>query len=537
MPLRGNLDGLTHNRIAGWAWDPDTPDQPVSLILSCDDRILGRVLADRYRADLERAGIGKGRHGFAFQLASPLSPLARHSVAARREEDGTHLRGSPRTLEPASSFDRETRTAMAQILSTFADQGDLERRLAFLADQADRLRQLHADAQSGANERHSRRRLMGSPSAATTVKPRALVIDERVPLPGNDAGSNAVLSHMRSLQRLGYDVTFAPANLRGDGAMLETEGITCCLHPWYASIEEVLRRQRGAFALVYLHRVAAASRYGVLARDQQSKARIVYSVADLHHLRFARQAEVEQRPELTRISERLRLTELAAAWQSDAVITHSTAEAAVLRRHMRPEKIHVVPWSLTPRPTAVPFVERHGVAFIGSYGHQPNVDAAHWLVDHVMPELDAQGSTITCSLIGSNMPDSLRNLSRPNVDPVGHVADLAAVFDRVRVTVAPLAYGAGVKGKVLDSLAAGIPCICTPAAAEGLDLPDILLEHVASTPADLARTMRAMHEDEALNRACREAGLAYITTMANEDRIDLLMGDAVRRPKVSPGRL
>lgn len=536
MPLRGVLDHVSHGRITGWAWDSDQPDSPVSVVLSANDQVLGRVLANRYRPDLEKAGIGNGKHGFELWLPTPLSVLQRHAISARIEGPGTHIKRSPRILEASTAFDRSTRETIDQLLSVVADEADFVRRLTFLTDQADRLRQRYANYSSGAEERQRRQRLgwqeqsaklKGMPPAPP--KPRALVIDEGMPLGGHDAGSNAVLSHMRSLQRLGYAVSFAPSNLRGDSRLLEEEGITCCVHPWYATIEEVLRRQRNGFDVVYMHRGATASRYVALARDHQKRARLLYSVADLHHLRLSRQADIEGRPELRSYSEHVRIKELSAAWQADAVITHSSVEAEILRRHMPAEKVRVVPWSLIPNPTAVPFAERRGLAFIGGYGHRPNVDAALWLVDSVMPEIEAFGGSLPCLLVGSNMPDVLRNLQRHDVEPVGHVERLSAVFDRVRLTVAPLSFGAGVKGKVLDSLAAGVPCVCTPAAAEGMDLPQALLDLVGSTPVDLARSIRALHNDEALNRACSEAGLAYIADCTSETRVDALLSAAIGR--------
>lgn len=240
-----------------------------------------------------------------------------------------------------------------------------------------------------------------------------------------------------------------------------------------------------------MHRGVTASRYVALARDHQTRARLIFSVADLHHLRLSRQADIEGRPELLSYSKHVRIKELSAAWQADSVLTHSSVEAEILRRHMPQEKVHVVPWSLTPKPTTVSFAERRGLAFVGGYGHRPNVDAALWLVDTVMPKIEAFGGSLRCLLVGSNMPDVLRNLQRHAVEPADYVEKLSAVFDRVRITVAPLSFGAGVKGKVLDSLAAGIPCVCTPAAAEGMDLPQALLDLVAATPVDLARSIRA----------------------------------------------
>ena len=501
----------------GWAQDTAAPDTPVSLVVSVDGRVVGRCLADRPRDDLVREGIGHGRHGFDFAFPDGVLPaLARCTVAVRREGDGMVLPGSPRALDPITVFDEDLQGRLAHALAEPVDDAERDRRLAFLTDQAQRLR--HANAkQHGV-------------LAKDQGRPRALVVDTVMPAADRDAGSNAILSHMRSLQRLGYAVTFVPADLWADGAVLEAEGITCCLHPWYATVEEVLRRNAGVFALVYLHRVDTAGRYGQLVRDTQRGTKLVYSVADLHHLRTARQAEVEGRADLAAYAEHLRFLELTAAQAADAVITHSTVEAALLRRHVPAERVHVVPWTVASRTTAVPFVDRRALAFIGGYRHRPNVDAARFLIESVMPAVAKVGPAISCLLVGSGMPDSLRALaaSRSGFQAVGQVPDLASVFDRVRLTVVPLAYGAGVKGKVLDSLAAGVPCVCTPAAAEGLDLPEPLAELIAETPTGLARSIMALHEDEGLNQACAAAGLAYVMERLSDWQVDALMRTAIQ---------
>ncbi|TXN43875.1 glycosyltransferase [Methylobacterium sp. WL7] len=521
MALLGHIDHLSRQHIVGWAWNPDVPGVPVSLVISVDGRVIGRCLADRHRLDLVAEGIGDGRHGFEFRPPEyMISRLARSEIAVRREGDSAHLPTSPRMLDPVTVFDADLEGRLAQLIVEVEDDADLDRRLGFLTEQTQRLRQVRADRQR-------------RPASAAFVRPRALVVDTVMPVHRRDAGSNAILSHMRSLQRLGYAVSFAPTDLTGDAAALEADGIACCLHPWYATIEEVLRRNAGAFALVYLHRVDTAGRYSQLVRDTQRGARLVYSIADLHHLRTARQAEIEDRADLAAYAEHLRFLELTAARAADVVITHSTHEATLLRRHVPAEQVHVVPWAVAPRPTAVPFADRRGLAFIGGYGHRPNIDAARFLIEAVMPAVSFEPA-IPCLLVGSGMPESLRTLAaaRLGVEAIGQVAELACVFDRVRLTVAPLAYGAGVKGKVVDSLAAGVPCVCTPAAAEGLDLPEPLAGLIAETAADLARSITALHEDEALNRACSEAGLAYVTDRLNEKRIDSLIGTATGRPRV-----
>ena len=523
---RGHLDAVTRQGIAGWAWDPDEPDTPVVIILTADDKVIGRVLANQFRPDLKAAGIGNGRFGFDFRHPS-LSLGRRYVIGARREVDGSHLLGSSAVLEASTVFDQETRDTMAAILSAVDTDEDLEQRLTFLAKQTEDLLQTHANRRSGVHEREARRRqrLERPGSLTTKAPPRALVIDDHVPQTSRDAGSNAIVSHMRSLQRLGFDVSFAPSDLNAKGDDLEALGIACCFRPWISSVEELLTRQPSSFDLVYLHRGSNAVRYAPLVRQHQPRAHLVYSVADLQYLRLARQAAVEQRPELAAYSRDIETTELMAAWYANAVITHSSFEGTLLSKRLPAGKVHVVPWDVSVTPRTVSFADRRGLAFIGGYGHQPNVDAALWLISVLVPDVMARGEVMPVLLVGSDMPESLRKAARGVVEVVGQVDHLGTIFDRVRLTVAPLAFGAGIKGKVLESLAAGIPCVCTPGAAEGLDLPPLLMEQVAEDAATLAFKIRRLHDDEYLNAACSAAGLAHIEAFASQARIDGLMRD------------
>ena len=349
------------------------------------------------------------------------------------------------------------------------------------------------------------------------------MIDDQLPDANRDAGSLAVLSHMHALQGLGYAVSFAAAQgVPPDSwhaGVLEHQGITVCRAPYYASIEEVLRRQAHCFDVIYLHRVSSASAYLTLARQHHPRARIVYSVADLHHLRVARQAALEQRPELMAESRRLRLQECTAAWSADAVITHSTEEADLLRQAVSGANVHVVPWAMPPEPTTVPLPARRGVAFIGGFALMPNQDGARFLAETIMPLVWQTHPGIDAVLVGSAMPDAIKALARPGLTVLGAVPKLSEVFDRVRLTVAPLRYGAGVKGKVLSSFAAGIPCIMTPIAAEGIALPKPLQRLVADDAPAFAAAIIRLHAGRTPYRNAAAAGLALIETGFNTAQI------------------
>ena len=536
--LEGTIDVLDWGGVAGWARDAGSPDAPVGLLVSVDGRPVARMLANAYRPDLEAAGLGPGRHGFSVQMG--LNPLQPCTVRVQRDGDGADLPGSPVRLDAARVFDAGMQDALARLLADPPSDADAVARLEFLAAQAERLLQGLADRRGGRAMRDALRQVKwrtGTEDAPDPALRRALVIDERVPATGRDAGSQALVSHMESLARLGYEVSFVASDVRAadvgaadsgaDGAA--GLGVAVYHAPWTGSVEEVLRRQAGCFDVVYLHRVGMA-RYIPLVRLHQRRARLVFSVADLSHLRVGRQAEVEARPELRQHSARLRAAEFAAARAADAVVTHSAYEAALLRVELPAGLVHVVPWSVPAVPTAVPFAERSGLAFIGGYGHTPNVDAALYLVGEVMPLVWAEDPAVTCTLVGAQMPDSVRALAGPGVVVAGHVPALGRVFDAVRLTVAPLLFGAGVKGKVLASLAAGVPCVCTPVAAEGLPLPPVLAAQGDGAPRGLADAILRLHGDPVLNAAAAAAGLAMVREGHTAAAVDAALRVAVGGP-------
>ena len=537
--LRGRLELATAERLSGWVMDPAAPGQEVRLALLVDGAECGRFVARTWRGDLEQAGIGDGRHGFAITIPGGLPAERGHEVRLLHADDGREIPGSPATIPRGAEAAAGEGSSLADAVMLAAkatDPAAAEALIATLAAEAAAL----IIASGGHHDPVLAARLARSGTAlpAASRKPRALFIDEGVPAVGRDAGSNAALSHMRALMRLGYDVHFvAGASVERAGARsagLEALGVTCWHAPWIGSVEEVLRRLGDGLALVYVHRFGVIQRYGALARRWAPRARLIYCVADLHFLRAARRLAVEAGlpPDDAATAATmggLRMAELAAAVAADAVITHSSHEAALLRRDIPEANTHLVPWDVPLRPGQT--AGGRGVAFVGSYGHAPNLDAAHELLEQVMPLVWAEDATIPLLLAGSDLPSGLRAAgTRPAAGPVevlGWVDDLDALFARVRLTASPLRYGAGLKGKVLDSLAAGLPCLCSPMAAEGMDLPEPLTPLIATTAADMAASILRLHRDEAEYIEMRDAGLAWIGEHFSPARIDAALGAAL----------
>jgi GT2 family glycosyltransferase/glycosyltransferase involved in cell wall biosynthesis len=364
--------------------------------------------------------------------------------------------------------------------------------------------------------------------AERAVCKRAYFIDDSVPTPDMDAGSNAALQHMLALVALGYKVTFIPADnmARIDPytRTLESHGIECAYHPSRWSVEHVFRLAQAPPDLIYLHRFVNAFKYAGMARAYFPGCHLLYSVADLQFVRLRREAAIGDRPDLDAAVEEARMRDLAAMRLVDAVIVHSHYEADLLRSLVPDVPVRVLGWTISPRHLETPIERRDGIAFVGGYQHRPNVDAAVHLARDIMPLVRRRLPGITCHIAGSKMPPEVAALQAPGIETIGFVADLAMLFEKVRCTIAPLRFGAGVKGKVLDSFAHGLPCVMSDIAAEGLDLPEDLLWLVATSAKDFAQKIAVLHEDDALLLRLSRSARSFIERDFSFDTITSQLG-------------
>jgi glycosyltransferase involved in cell wall biosynthesis len=528
--LKGHLEQANDATIDGWAQLCADPDAAVRLEIFDNGISLGGVTANRYRQDLEDAGIGNGRHAFRFQLPHQLDPFVRHEIDVRRPSDGKSLVGSPRVIEASRTVDRDASARIASVLNGALSRAsttlEMEALVALLGDATAKARDAHARSINRPKQAAEARR-GGGPLPGK----RALVVDLYWPRLDHDAGSQALRSHMVALQDLGWEVHLVVSEEHGRNdasAALEAIGVICHAEPMVRSVEDVLRRHPGLFDLVYLHRLDIAFAYAGLVRQHQPRARIVYSVADLQFIRLGRQAEIEGRPDLDRYARGMRDRELLAMRNVDVVITHSPWEAALIERLAPQIPVQVVPWAVAPRAVTAPWSERKGVVFVANFGHAPNRDALLWLAHTVMPLVWTRDPTIPCLVAGADLsPRLAAAVTDPRMELLGQIPDLATVYARARLAIAPLRFGAGIKGKVLEAFAARLPCVMTPVAAEGLPLPTIVHTAVGKDAEALADLICQLHGDADRNAAIGLAGLEMVRDAFSDSCVVTALARAV----------
>lgn len=334
------------------------------------------------------------------------------------------------------------------------------------------------------------------------VEHRVLVLDYATPQPDKDAGSYAAIQEIKMLQALGCKITFVPENLAHFGSYtldLQRMGVEVLYAPFYTSIADVFTQRLAEMDAVYLTRYVVAEKYIDTIRAN-SDAQIIFNNADLHFLRKMR-ATLAGDVDEEKMQEALatRDAELDVCRKADAVLSYTHTEHAVITSHIcETDKLHLTPWVLQEKDEGPAFEQRSGIAFLGSYNHPPNREALEYLVTELMPLLLAVRPEIVLSVYGSNMPEEYDKYECENVRLVGFAKNLDKVFHDHRIFVAPLKSGAGIKGKVLEAIAYGTPCVLSQMAVEGTGLSHGISSLVADSPESWVNAVVKLYDDKSL---------------------------------------
>jgi GT2 family glycosyltransferase/SAM-dependent methyltransferase len=345
--------------------------------------------------------------------------------------------------------------------------------------------------------------------------PHVLVVDHRVPMPDHDAGSLRMWRLLETLRELGCRVTFAPENLvRIDPHTrdLQELGVEVLYSP--ASIAEEIATTGAHLDLAILSRPYIAAQHMHALREHAPGATIAYDTVDLHFVRERRRAELGEAHAEAK-ADTMRELELGLVRGSDVTIVVSDEERAVLEAEAPGSRVLVIPVVNEIASEIAPLDRRRGVLFVGGFEHPPNVDAALFLAQEVMPRVWQRIGDVPVTIVGPHPNEEVQALAGPNVDVTGWVEDLQPLIDGARLMVAPLRYGAGMKGKVTQSLGAGLPVVTTPTGAEGLGAEDGAELLIGCDAAQLAEQVVRAYTDDELWRTLSARGQDVVRRTAS----------------------
>lgn len=353
---------------------------------------------------------------------------------------------------------------------------------------------------------------------------RILVLGQIWPEAAASAASTRLLDLIDAFQAAGYSVTVSADGKENSATeALRQRGIDCeRLAPNDSQFDQWVKDLDPLVTL--FDRFTTEEKFSWRVRAACPDSLRILDTIDLHFLRLAREKAFRSQgltslswQEVLHFSGDLAARETAAIYRSDLSLIVSDAEARLLVDHCG------IPYDrlqlcrlLYPDPLAPPtFAERQNFSMIGNFKHPPNVDAVLFLRGELWPlirqrlpqaKVEVWGAHASTQHLAWNDPASGFYVK-------GYCPDSLAMLQKTRVNLAPLRYGAGIKGKIADGWWAGTPAVTMPVGAEGMHEKLPFAGHIAVDAADFAAAAVRLHEEATSWQHASEAGLDLIRSL------------------------
>lgn len=359
-------------------------------------------------------------------------------------------------------------------------------------------------------------------------KSAVLVADDQVPTPDQDAGSLRMFHLLQLLAESGRKIAFVPSGMDPNSTYsIAVQQLGVEILDSKVDLPTYLKGIASRLETVILSRPLVARRLLPLVRRCAPSARILYDTVDLHFVRMKREAQITGSWGAHLRAKKMQRLESRLATASDGVIVVNPVEKRSLQQLVGSLPIYVV---ATLHPTVIytkPFRDREGLIFVGNFRHTPNADAIVHFVQEILPVIRRALPAITLRIIGGNVTSDVAALASDYVKVMGWVPDLEPHLRDSRLFVAPLRFGAGLKGKVGHALAAGLPGVLSSVAAEGFEFAAAHELLVADDPARFAQAVVDLYTDEALWTSARDAGSIAVQSLCSREVVSTALEEAV----------
>ncbi|MCX2482121.1 glycosyltransferase [Pedobacter sp. MR2016-24] len=345
-----------------------------------------------------------------------------------------------------------------------------------------------------------------------------LVIDDYVPYYDKSSGSKRLFELLKLFREIGFNVIFFPED--GKATLpyyddLKRMDIEVLISTPAVKNIALLKQRLDTIDYAWISRPALNHKYQKLLRR---KTKTIFDTVDLHYLRMLRQAENHNDSKLKKKALKTKKLELGLAVSSNATIVVTEIEKNILAEEGI-KNVTVIPnvHETVQILNQVPFPERKGLLFIGGYKHDPNIDAVKWLINDIMPMVWHKLGDIPVYLLGSDPSAEVLALASEKVIVPGYLNDVSSYFLNSRVFIAPLRYGAGMKGKIGQSLEFGLPIVSTAIGLEGMNLTDGLNVLSADDSLEFSRKIILLYNNEELWSKINKAAYDSIQSYSPEN--------------------
>lgn len=331
-------------------------------------------------------------------------------------------------------------------------------------------------------------------------KKTVLVIDHYVPQRDRDAGSKTTFQYLKMFTEKGFNVKFLPDNFLRDEPYtheLQQMGIEVLYGDEIREgIFDWIEKNKGFISIAYLNRPHIAVKY-IDFLKKNTKIKCIFYGHDLHYLRIKREYELTGDIRKRRESEYWRSIEFHVMEQSDMVYYPSQDEIDDIHAR-RPEiPAKAITAYIYDDPVKADYGKREDLLFVGGFRHPPNADGVKWFASSVWPLIRKELPDARFLIAGSHPTEEIEALNgKDGTEVLGFVSDeeLSELYKSAKLTVVPLRYGAGVKGKVVEALSEGSVIVTTSVGAEGIPEAETVMA-VADTPSSFAEKVVSLYND------------------------------------------
>jgi len=354
---------------------------------------------------------------------------------------------------------------------------------------------------------------------------RLLVIGHNWPQPTTTAAGQHMVQLIAALQNIGYTITFATTaaktNYSKDLKQLGVQEVTIQLN--HSSFDDFIKNLNPE--VVLFDRFMVEEQFGWRVMEHSPNALRILNTEDLHSLRESREIAHKSGAEFE-ISKWFTLDktkrELASIYRSDLTILVSTFEMQLLQQRIAIDIKYVVhlPFMLDKIDVKTKeewptFEVRQNFITYGNGKHTPNIASFKLLKETLWPEIRKELPEAKLYIYGAYLPQQVKEMNNPKDGFFvrGWVADLKAEIKKAKIVLAPLQFGAGIKGKLTLAMSCGTPSITTSVGAEGMDCKTTWPGHIADTTDAFTRAAVNLYKNESSWLQAQNKGVDIINTI------------------------
>ncbi len=340
-----------------------------------------------------------------------------------------------------------------------------------------------------------------------------LIIDPFLPLFDRASGSFRLLQILKSLKKQNFHITFIARNgahfekyqplLEGLGIMticgdilaMQAAGVDIKGQKANIRYDHLFKERFYDYAILDFWDLAAY--YLPIIREYSPETKIIIDTVDVHFVRETREAELKHNKNLIVKALKNKKKELAIYEKADRLWVVTGADKKILEKYIHNVPIDIIP-NIHPKINYIrKYEDTADLLFVGNFNHPPNKDAIEYFCNEVMPIILREIPDIKLQIVGNAADLAVSHLSGEHVAVTGYQEDLSPFLKAARLSVSPLRYGAGMKGKIGEAFSWGLPVITTSVGAEGMNIIDFEHALVADNSTDFAeKTVMAYKQKE-----------------------------------------